>query len=241
MVLRVSEVYKSVQGEGPRVGWPTIFVRFGGCNLRCPGWPCDTQHAIDPKYRTEWKKYEVDALAEVIADTSTGLPDTNICFTGGEPMLQQEGDLYLLVQALWQQHGFQTIEMFSNGTLAYPAWVHEHIHLIMDWKLAGAGENFTARTEENRWNNIANLDDGDAVKFVIKDSADYEEAMSVWFDYQKMTRRKSFEQPEFFYGIVWGGEFTNEQLVEKVLADGLPWRLNIQTHNHIWDRNKRGI
>jgi len=62
--MRLSELYTSIQGEGPRVGQPVQFMRFAGCNLRCPSWPCDTQHAIDAaRYRHEWETVTPEELA----------------------------------------------------------------------------------------------------------------------------------------------------------------------------------
>ena len=57
--LRLVENYVSTQGEGPRTGLPTHFVRFGGCNMECLGWPCDTPHAVKPElYMAEGGSYK---------------------------------------------------------------------------------------------------------------------------------------------------------------------------------------
>src|SRR3954453_9454433 len=88
--MRVVEHYTSVQGEGKNVGLPTQFVRFAGCNFKCPGWPCDSSHAIDPKlYRPLQKNV---TPADIIA-TAFLQPANNICLTGGEPMMQPQVDL----------------------------------------------------------------------------------------------------------------------------------------------------
>ncbi|MHA2264890.1 MAG: 7-carboxy-7-deazaguanine synthase QueE, partial [Candidatus Thorarchaeota archaeon] len=98
--MKLSEVYTSVQGEGPRVGVPTTFVRFGGCNLRCPGWGsgslpdgtsvrgCDTIFAVYPEYRSQWESVSVRQLLERIPPEIT-----NVCITGGEPLIQPTKDL----------------------------------------------------------------------------------------------------------------------------------------------------
>ncbi len=68
LMLKISEIFCTIQGEGPNVGKPTTFIRCGGCNLRCPGWgsttlpsgevvgSCDTPYAVFPEYRDQWEK-----------------------------------------------------------------------------------------------------------------------------------------------------------------------------------------
>ena len=77
----------------------------------------------------------------------------------------------------------------------------------------------------------------DAIKFTIKDRRDFEEAKAI-YDNIIVPNEMAVQ---VFYGIVWDGEYTNEALVDTVLREGLPWRLNVQVHNHIFDRNRRGI
>lgn len=234
MSLRVSEVYLSVQGEGPRVGEPTVFVRFGGCNLRCPGWPCDTPHAIFPEqYRKEWKKYSPYQLIEEI-ERVAGDRKANICFTGGEPMLQPDKDIDTLITELPLR--FRQLEMFTNGTLAYTDMVLKHVDLIMDWKLPGSGEDPFAT---NRYTNFERLcvesARQHAVKFVIADRSDFDLAVGLWKDHWG---RHFAKEPEVFYGVAWG-KLSDAQLVQWVLDANLPWRLSVQLHNHIWPVNER--
>lgn len=244
MTMRVSEVYASAQGEGPNVGKTTVFLRFGGCNLRCPGWPCDTEHAINPAFRSEWEKHSVQELYErtfkVAQDAGAGI----ITLTGGEPFLQPKGDLEQLVQMLWND-GYE-IECFSNGTILYPDWAPEFIHFIMDWKLPGSGEDPLNKT---RFENLQALDGQStvhninpqnifpqAVKFVINDHADLAAAHGLWIDHIK----NQLSNLEVFYGRVWNSHLSDADLVKYVMDNGLPWRLNVQMHNYIWPANERG-
>src|SRR5690348_10212647 len=118
MALRVSEYYLSYQGEGPNTGTPTIFLRFAGCNFQCPGWPCDTQFAIDPKIFTKEQKiykFHKDLVDDVL---ELWYPGVNICFTGGEVMLQPNNELELLAAELVSRTGVGCdLEMFTNGSL----------------------------------------------------------------------------------------------------------------------------
>lgn len=226
--MRVSELYTSPQGEGPGVGYMTQFIRFGGCNLRCAGWPCDTQHAIDPKlFRHEWIQHTV---GEIVARVQPY--PKRVTLTGGEPFLQPMAELTELVSVL-QGHGY-TFEVFTNGTILWPHWKPPapDIRYIMDWKLPGSMED---PYNANRFENLKRMSGVDAVKFVCKDEDDFKVAQALWETY---IHRKSPVQ--VYYGAVWG-EVEEKQLVEWAQREHLDWKLNVQVHNYIFDRNERGI
>ena len=234
--LRVSEIYLSIQGEGPRVGEPTVFIRFGGCNLRCPLWPCDSQFAIDPKYRHEWLQMTPQEVVDRVRHITQGRDKINICLTGGEPFLQPNDTLEELVGNLYELPWNMgpnkvTIECFSNGTLRYPSWALDQIAFVMDWKLGGSGEAGTGYSV--RLANLEGLNPKDSIKFTIAGEEDYLQARHI-ADNMPLTPM------QIFAGVVWG-KLTNEQLVEWMLRDHLDWRLNVQVHNHVWQRDKRGI
>lgn len=229
-MLRVSEVYLSVQGEGLRVGLPTVFLRFGGCNLRCPGWPCDTQHAIDPKYRNEWKRHTVEELVQRVHNVSGANDEVVICYTGGEPFLQQRDSFRELAQQLTDMGYYQ--EAFTNGQLEWDRETKALVDVTMDWKLPGSGEATFDPIRISR--NLPLLRKGDAIKFVCKDQDDLIEAISLWELYLR-------DRPEIevFYGVAWG-VLEPKNLIDWVLKEQLPWRLNLQTHNYVWDPQERG-
>lgn len=233
--MRVSEVYASTQGEGPNVGRTTVFTRFGGCNLRCPGWPCDTQHAIDPAYRNEWDKLTPEALAARVVRAANISGADTITLTGGEPFLQPSSELEELVSLLAPHY---RLDCFSNGTLLYQPWAVDQIQFIMDWKLPGSGETAFGPLNENRMINIGHLAASplpQAVKFVIKNHDDYLAAKQLWEEWVM-----PWENITPYYGKVWSGDVTDAELVEWVMKDKLPWMLNIQTHNLIWPPDERG-
>lgn len=232
--MRVSEVYASVQGEGPRTGETTVFVRFGGCNLRCPGWPCDTQHAIDPQFRHEWKQFTPAQLLIETSKVARLAGARLITLTGGEPFLQKNEELHEFVDGLHMM-GFG-VECFSNGTLKYPPWAHDMVHFIMDWKLPGSGED---SGNGNRYANLKALEDSlltHAVKFVCKDERDFYTAVGLYRMFPESTRSAL----QWYYGRVWDGEIENKRLAELVMKSHLPWRMNVQLHNYIWPANERG-
>lgn len=234
--LRVSEVYLSIQGEGPRVGNPTVFIRFAGCNLRCPGWPCDTPFAIDPTiFRSDAKLLTTE---EIVARVWEAAPHgANICFTGGEPFLQNTDSLKALSDALVGE-GFLIQEVFTNGTLLFPDWALDSFYFVMDFKLPGSGEDANIEGTEGvgytRRQNLMNIGNGDVIKFTIADRADYDYAKEVY------AATQTFEV-DFYYGVVWG-KLAASELIGWVLFDGLTeWIYTHQLHNVIWDRTRRGI
>jgi 7-carboxy-7-deazaguanine synthase len=236
VTVRVSEIYTSMQGEGPRTGMPTIFLRFGGCNLRCPGWPCDTLFAVLPEHRNEWEKRKpIDVASEVI-DYCKRHNVANVCLTGGEPFLQPSSDLHQIVNALLGED--INVEAFSNGQIDYPAWAFEKVQFIMDWKLEGSG-NAASRSKDTliqMLRNIRRLKPTDAIKFVIKDDKDFYEAVGHWSAYEPIT------EAQWWAGVVWGSpDMSEAQLSDMILEEGLPWNMNVQTHKYVWDAEKRGV
>jgi 7-carboxy-7-deazaguanine synthase len=213
----------------------TLFLRFGGCNLRCPGWPCDTQYAILPKYRDEWRRTSPSELAGEVIRSAQERNVTNVCLTGGEPFIQNHGSLRLIVEELLA-HDI-SVEAFSNGQVAYPDWAFELVNFVMDWKLQGSGNPASRTTTWDLFTeNIQKLKPTDAIKFVIKDDADFAEALNFWDDWEDRTLA------DWWAGVVWdNGKLTEARLSEMILEEGLPWHLNVQTHKYLWAPEERGV
>jgi len=111
--LKITEIFPSIQGEGLRQGEATIFIRFSGCNLKCSF--CDTKYA--------WrggKDYQVEEVLEKVRKTRRAFPARWVCLTGGEPLLQDLGNL---VRKL-KKEGFK-IQVETNATHFWP--------LSVDW------------------------------------------------------------------------------------------------------------
>jgi len=104
--MKVVEVFKSIQGEGVYTGVPVVFVRMGGCNLACE-W-CDTKYS----WGDEFIEYGVDELVAEIEACADGCK--TICFTGGEPMLQQD-ELEGVAMLLHVKE--YTLHVETNGTI----------------------------------------------------------------------------------------------------------------------------
>jgi len=158
-------------------------------------------------------------------------------------MLQKTEELIEFVNILHKRG--HTVEMFTNGTLLYPERLLDTCFFVMDWKLPGSGEanNTFGMNNKNRIDNFYQLCAADAVKFTIASQEDFVFAATIYQRYWIDERgKKPLEHyPQVFAGIVWDKGITNEQLVDLILKNDLPWRLNVQVHNHIWDRSQRGI
>lgn len=105
---RVNEIFYSIQAEGGNAGRPAVFVRFAGCNLKCPF--CDTVHAP----YVEMDKAQIDIRVAEIDPTG----DAIVVFTGGEPTLQLKDDEPLCAG--------RTRAMETNGLLQAPRWI-DHV------------------------------------------------------------------------------------------------------------------
>ncbi len=112
-ILKIIEIFPSVQGEGLRQGEPTIFIRFAGCNLKCEF--CDTQYAW-----MEGKEYSAAQILKEIERIHQDFPSEWICLTGGEPLIQ---DISGLVREL-KRKDFK-IQVETNAT--------HYIPLPVDW------------------------------------------------------------------------------------------------------------
>jgi organic radical activating enzyme len=127
-ILKITEIFSSVQGEGLRQGEPTIFIRLSGCNLKCSF--CDTKYAWE-----EGQQYSVDQVLEEVRKIRQSFPAQWICITGGEPLLQ---DIDGLTKAL-KKEGLK-IQVETNATL--------YRTLPVDWySISPKPDRYTYRPE----------------------------------------------------------------------------------------------
>jgi 7-carboxy-7-deazaguanine synthase len=229
----ITEIFKSIQGEGTRAGLPCIFVRLTGCNLRCT-W-CDTAYAFHGgrKMSVEEVVARVDELAGRNAESPTSQATVPLVeLTGGEPLLQEE--VYPLAEKLLALGYTVMIETSGERFIGkLPAEVIK----IVDVKCPDSGEPDTFEMR-----NLDALSENDEVKFVLCTRRDYEFARDFTAQHGLARRVKQvlfspvFEDPEG----KWPG-LEPRALAEWILADGLPVRLGLQLHKFIWDPATKGV
>lgn len=228
-MIKLLELYDSVQGEGPNVGRLTTFVRFAGCNYRCPGWPCDTPYSIMPEvWRHEFESVTPHELVRRILDR----PTSHVCITGGEPLLQPKDDVRSLVGQL--RNNSITMDLFTNGSrdLLHYHMIRPGVTVVMDWKLPGSGQGDSDLLvrEEHR----LQLMPGSAVKFVCVDKNDFEHAAELWESWGETSH-------SVYFAPAWG-RLEPDELVAWMLEYGMEAAcLNLQTHKYIWDPAARRI
>ena len=159
--IPISEIFgPTLQGEGPLIGKPSVFVRVGGCDYRC-NW-CDTLYAVLPEYKNEWEKLNEDEILSTVLSLSN---DNSILvtLTGGNPAL------YDLSGLLKKGHTRGLIfALETQGSIAKP-WFANLDHLILSPKGPSSGM-------ETDWNVVGEClkyDVPSALKFVVFDDEDY--------------------------------------------------------------------
>jgi 7-carboxy-7-deazaguanine synthase len=167
--LRISECFGLVvQGEGPLIGLPTVFVRAGGCDYRC-SW-CDTLYAVLPEHRAEWVKMNAP---EVLGDIQRISGPCLVTLSGGNPASQPFGELIDIGHAAGYRFACET-----QGSVAAP-WFGRLDHLILSPKPPSSGM-------DTDWKILAECMDSagwgrvpTSIKVVVFDDADYEYAHEV--------------------------------------------------------------
>ena len=215
-MLRVTEIFLSVQGESTHAGRPCAFVRLTGCPMRCV-W-CDSEYTF--------KGGEHVSVEDVMRQVRAyGCQLVEV--TGGEPLAQKEA--FELVRRLCDE-GFEVL--IETGGYVSTEGVDERAKIILDVKCPASGE-----AERNHWPNLRRLRaDRDEVKFVLKDRADWEFARRVIEEYELEERALAI-----LISPVWG-EADLKELAELVSRSGLKKvRMQLQLHKYIWGPEVHGV
>lgn len=205
-MLKVNEIFPSIQGESTLQGIPTVFIRLSGCNLNCSY--CDTVYAKEKG--DELTIDEIQRKAEQF-----GLKYA--CITGGEPLLQKETN-DLAVRLI--NKGY-TVSVETNGSFD-AAVLDKNIIRIIDVKCPGSGEH-----ESICINNVLFPRKTDEFKFVLKDRKDFDYAC----DFIK--KYNIFETVAVLFSPVHG--FLEPKTLSEWIIKEMPCvRLNLQIHKYIW-------
>lgn len=205
-LLKITEIFYSLQGEARDAGRPTVFIRLTGCPLRCVY--CDSEYAF---YGGEWIK--IEQIMEQVAAYRTPY----VCVTGGEPLAQKR--CHELLRKLCES-GYR-VSLETSGAVDV-SQVDQRVSRVLDIKTPGSGE-----VKRNLWSNLDVLTAHDQVKFVICSRQDYEWALA------EIRARNLDEKLDILLSPAWGQVETAE-LAEWVLKDRLNVRVQLQLHKLLW-------
>jgi len=211
-LLKVNEIFYSIQGESSFLGIPFVFVRLTGCNLRCSY--CDTKYAYE-----EGEELMVEQILKQVKKFKCRYVE----ITGGEPLLQD--DTPFLVDSLIDE-GFNVL-VETNGTKDVSV-ISDKATMIMDIKCPSSGE-----VDKIDWENIKRLDKKDEVKFVIAEKSDYDWAKGI------ITERNLTYKANVLLSPV-KEKLDPATLAEWILKDNLKVRFQLQVHKILWPEEKRG-
>ena len=218
-MLKVNEIFYSIQGEGQKTGYPCVFLRLFGCNMRCK-W-CDTKYALEPS--KDFKKMKIDQVIKEIKKYGVKY----VCITGGEPLLQEKEVETLIIS----MPGF-TFEINTNGSLPInvPFWIKkDRVRYVVDYKLPSSG-----MWGRFLWKNVEFLDEKDDIVMVIKNREDYKIAR------ETSKAIKEISSANIIFSPCWG-DMSKQKLVKWILEDKLNARLGLQIHKVIYGPIRRGV
>lgn len=212
-VLKINEIFYSIQGESSWVGCPTVFVRTTGCNLRCTY--CDTKYSY-----YEGAFLETEQLLAEIARHKTKY----VCITGGEPLLQKE--IVPFMDLLVSQNYLVSLETSGSKSIEN---INPKVKIVLDVKTpdSGAADSFLL-------SNLLLSNDLTEYKFVIGSDRDFE-----WSE-EFCRQHDLFEKFTVLYSPSFG-KVTERWLAERILAKNSIARMQIQLHKKIWAPDARGV
>ncbi len=212
-MLKVNEIFYSIQGESSYAGYPCVFVRLTGCNLRCTY--CDTKYAYEKGTNMTIGK---------ILDTVSRYECPLVEITGGEPLLQEETPQ--LAKALLEK-GFQVL-VETNGTQNIDL-LKDNVVRIVDIKTPSSGES-----DKTDWKNLDRIYKDDEIKFVLVNFSDYEWAKGI------VRRYNLTQKVTVLFSPASGVNLDPAELAQWILDDRLNVRLQLQFHKILWPDKDRG-
>jgi 7-carboxy-7-deazaguanine synthase len=212
-LLKISELFYSIQGESTYAGYPCFFIRLAGCNLRCTY--CDTRYA----YEEEHTLYSIDRLLSRVNEYQGVMVE----ITGGEPLIQE--GVPLLIDELLEKG--RTVLLETNGSLSL-AELPVSLIKIMDVKCPDSGMH-----GKMDFDNFAYLNPSDEIKFVISSRNDYDWAAEI------ISIHNLLGKPKLSFSPVTD-RLAPFDLAKWIMDDRLPVRLQLQLHRILWPEKKRG-
>jgi 7-carboxy-7-deazaguanine synthase len=212
-MLKINEIYYSIQGEGTKVGLPCVFVRLTFCNLRCTY--CDTEYAF-----YEGKDLSIGDIIQEVRAYNCPIVE----LTGGEPLFQEES---LILMKQLADNGFEVL-LETGGSLPINN-IDQRVKIIMDLKTPSSG-----MLKKNLYENICFLKKEDEVKFVIGSREDY-----LWS--KQIIEQYALDKRSVVLFSVVFDKILPVELVNWILEDKLNVRFQLQLHKFIWKPEERGV
>ena len=214
-MLRVTEIFRSIQGESTHAGRPCTFVRLTGCPMRCV-W-CDSEYTF-----SGGEHVSLENVMDQVRNFGCRLVEV----TGGEPLAQKEA--FVLIKQLCDE-GYEVL--IETGGYFSAADVDLRAKLILDVKCPASGEE--ARIH---WPNLERLRPAlDEVKFVVANREDWEFARRIVEQYDLTKRARAV-----LISPAWG-EIDLKDLADWVAGSGLEIRMQLQLHKYVWGPEARGV
>ena len=212
-ILKINEIFKSIQGESTYMGRACTFIRLTYCNLRCSY--CDTEYSFH-----EGEDMSIQDIIKKIKPMKTKIVEV----TGGEPMLQQ--NVIPLMEELLNNSYEVLLE--TCGAISLKD-VPDGVKKIVDFKCPSSNMK-----DKNLWSILDELSKDDEIKFVIGDRNDYE-----WTK-EKISKYNLDEKWTVLFSPVFN-KLQLDELADWILNDNLNVRLQLQMHKYIWDPDMRAV
>jgi 7-carboxy-7-deazaguanine synthase len=214
-MLRVTEIFRSIQGESSHAGRPCTFVRLTGCPMRCV-W-CDSEYTF-----TGGDHFSIDDITAQVNSFGCKLVEV----TGGEPLAQKEA--FVLIERLCDE-GFEVL--IETGGYVSTLGLDPRAKIILDIKCPASGE-----VARNDWSNLERVRAAKVVvKFVVADEGDWIYAKRLIVESELEKRTKAV-----LISPAWG-QINLEELANWIAASGLNVRMQLQLHKYIWGPEVRGV
>jgi 7-carboxy-7-deazaguanine synthase len=218
--LNISEIFYSIQGESSYAGFPCVFIRLSGCNLRCTY--CDADYT--------WQEGETENI-DTVLDTIEQYPCDLVEVTGGEPLFQ-ESCLELLSKLIRRK---KTVLLESNGSFSIEN-VSPEVIVILDVKCPDSGSKDSFHPDNIRLiiDRIDKTPNSCELKFVLSTRADYLYAKDF------IHKNKLINRLPILFSPVQKG-LAADTLADWIMEDGLNVRLQLQLHTMLWPDINRGV
>ncbi len=211
-MLKINEIFYSIQGESSKSGLPCVFVRLTYCNLRCSY--CDSEYSF-----YEGEDMSINQILKKIKDYNCNL----IEITGGEPLLQKEC-IDLMNKLIEKKYD---VMLETGGSLPIQD-VPKEVIKIIDFKCPSSNMH-----QKNKWSIVEDLQSHDEIKFVIGNAEDYDWAK------KQITKYNLYNNNILFSPV--HDVLDPKILSEWVLNDSMKVRIQLQLHKYIWDPETKGV